>query len=140
MLLGKLGVPSSVAGKIDTLILVLLLLLVIFMVAEIVYRVAIFLSRRIQKRRHYLFLEKVTVKKRLRKIVYILPPIMISSMLPFVLDSGRPFFIYAEHIVWIYFVIAVVVSTSSVWLTKYLISLQVVVLCSKLSKARCSRV
>ena len=113
LLLGKLGVPSSVAGKIDTLILVLLLLLVIFMVAEIVYRVAIFLSRRIQKRRHYLFLEKVTVKKRLRKIVYILPPIMISSMLPFVLDSGRPFFIYAEHIVWIYFVIAVVVAVNA---------------------------
>ena len=112
-MLGKLGVPSSVAGKIDTLILVLLLLLLIFIVAEIVYRVAIFLSRRIQKRRHYLFLEKVTLKKRLRKIVYILPPIMISSMLPFVLDSGRPFFIYAEHIVWIYFVIAVVVAVNA---------------------------
>ena len=89
LLLGKLGVPSSVAGKIDTLILVLLLLLVIFVVAEIVYRVALFLSWRIQKRRHYLFLEKLTINKRLRGLVYILPPIMISSMLPFVLDSGK---------------------------------------------------
>ena len=113
LLLGKLEVPSSVAGKIDTLILVLLLLLVIFVVAEIVYRVVLFLSRRIQKRRHYLFLEKLTINKRLRGLVYILPPIMISSMLPFVLDSGKPLFIYIEHFVWIYFVIAVVVAVNA---------------------------
>ena len=91
-LLGKLGIAESVASKIDTLILLLLVLASTYAITEIIYRILLSLSKRILKRKRYLFLEKLAQRGRMRKQAYIMPPIILSSMLPFLIRSeGRAF-------------------------------------------------
>lgn len=112
-LLGKIGVTQSVASRIDTLILILLVIVITFAIAEIIYRILIFVSKRILKRKRYLFLEKLTDKGRLRKQAYIIPPVMLSSMLPFIIENRSVLFVYTERVVWIYFVIAIVIAVNA---------------------------
>ena len=112
-LLARLGVAEGIAGRIDTIILILLVLLITFAIAEIVYRILNFSTRRILRRKHYLFLEKLTLGGRLRKQAYIVPPIILNSMLPFLLESRGTLFTYIERVVWIYFVIAIVVAVNA---------------------------
>lgn len=112
-LLGKIGVTQSVASRIDTLILILLVIVITFAIAEIIYRILIFVSKRILKRKRYLFLEKLTDKGRLRKQAYIIPPVMLSSMLPFIMENRSVLFVYTERVVWIYFVIAIVIAVNA---------------------------
>lgn len=112
-LLGKIGVTQSVASRIDTLILILLVIIITFAIAEIIYRILIFVSKRILKRKRYLFLEKLTDKGRLRKQAYIIPPVMLSSMLPFIIENRSVLFVYTERVVWIYFVIAIVIAVNA---------------------------
>ena len=113
-LLGELGVSENVASKIDTLILIVLVLATTYAITEITYRVLLFLSRRILRRKRYLFLEKLTAKGRMRKQAYIMPPIILSSMLPFLIRSESKVFAYIERLVWIYFIIAVVIAINAV--------------------------
>ena len=113
-LLGKLGIAESVASKIDTLILLLLVLASTYAITEIIYRILLSLSKRILKRKRYLFLEKLAQRGRMRKQAYIMPPIILSSMLPFLIRSEGRAFAYIERVVWIYFIIAVVIAIDAV--------------------------
>lgn len=112
-ILDKVGVPEDVAGKIDSLILLILVTVVTLLVAEVVYRVLAMASRRILRRKRYLFLEKLNVKDRLRMQAYMLPPIILNSMLQFIADPSGLFFHYTEKLVWIYFVVAVVMAVNA---------------------------
>ena len=112
-ILYKNGVPEDIAVKIDTLILFVLFLLITLLFADVVYRGLIYASRRILRRKRYLFLEKLTVGNRLRLQAYLLPPLTLNCMLPFIADSGGVFFHYAEKLVWIYFVVAVVMAVNA---------------------------
>ena len=112
-ILDKVGVPEDIAGKIDTLILLILVTVVTLLLAEIVYRVLAMVSRRILRRKRYLFLEKLNVKDRLRMQAYMLPPIILNSMLQFIADPSGLFFHYTEKLVWIYFVVAVVMAVNA---------------------------
>lgn len=107
-LLGEFGVPNDIAERIDTLMLLVLVLAFTIIVAEIVYRAMHFASKRILQRKKYHFLDKLNNGKRLRKQAYILPPIMLGSMLPFIIEASNPYYIYAERCVWIYFTVAAV--------------------------------
>ena len=112
-ILDKVGVPEDIAGKIDTLILLILVTVVTLLLAEIVYRVLSMTSRRILRRKRYLFLEKLNVKDRLRMQAYMLPPIILNSMLQFIADPSGLFFHYTEKLVWIYFVVTVVMAVNA---------------------------
>lgn len=112
-ILDKVGVPENIAEKSDTLILFILVTFATLALAESLYRVTAFISRRILQRKRYLFLEKLMVKNRLRLQAYILPPVILNSMLQFIADPGGLFFHYAEKLVWIYFVVAVVMAVDA---------------------------
>ena len=113
LLLGELGVAEDIARRIDMLILFLLVMALSYCVAEILYRVILFISKRILRRKRYLFLEKLIIKGRMRRQVYILPPVILISMLPFLIQSRGMLFIYIERMAWIYFVIAIVIAINA---------------------------
>lgn len=112
-LLSHIGVPESVATRIDTIILFLVVLLMTFVLAETVYKILHFAAKRIQKRKNYLFLDKLISKNRLRKQVFILPPVMLIGMLPFMFDSEGILYTYTERAVWIYFIVAIVIAVNA---------------------------
>ncbi len=112
-LLSEVGIEESVASKIDTFILFLLLLLAAYIIAEIIYRITLFISRRILRRKRYLFLEKLIDKGRLRKVAYILPPVMLNSMLPFMIEREGVLSTYIERAAWIYFIVVIVIAVNA---------------------------
>lgn len=112
-LLSRMGVEEKIAGNIDTFILFLLVLFAAYIIAEIIYRITLFISRRILRRKRYLFLEKVIDKGRLRKVAYILPPVMLNSMLPFMMEDKGMLFTYTERAAWIYFIVVIVIAVNA---------------------------
>lgn len=112
-LLSEIGIEESVASKIDTFILFLLLLLAAYIIAEIIYRITLFISRRILRRKRYMFLEKLIDKGRLRKVAYILPPVMLNSMLPFMIEREGVLSTYIERAAWIYFIVVIVIAVNA---------------------------
>lgn len=116
-ILSKAGVSESMAGRIDTLLLFLLVLSASYLLAEIAYRILQYLSKRILKRKHYHFLEHLACKGRLRKQAYILPSVILSSMLPLIFDNRSTFYIYIERAVWIYFTVAIVIAVDTLLTT-----------------------
>lgn len=112
-LLSRMGVEEKIAGNIDTFILFLLVLFAAYIIAEIIYRITLFISRRILRRKRYLFLEKLIDKGRLRKVAYILPPVMLNSMLPFMMEDKGMLFTYTERAAWIYFIVVIVIAVNA---------------------------
>ena len=112
-LLSRMGVEEKIAGSIDTFILFLLVLFAAYIIAEIIYRITLFISRRILRRKRYLFLEKLIDKGRLRKVAYILPPVMLNSMLPFMMEDKGMLFTYIERAAWIYFIVVIVIAVNA---------------------------
>ena len=112
-LLAEAGVPADVAERIDTLTLFVLVLLAAYLLAEIIYRIILFFTRRILSRRKYIFLDRLVDKGRLRRQAYLLPPIILNSMLPFMFDDKGEAYIYIERATWIYFTIATVIAVDA---------------------------
>ena len=112
-LLSRMGIEEKIAGSIDTFILFLLVLFAAYIIAEIIYRITLFISRRILRRKRYLFLEKLIDKGRLRKVAYILPPVMLNSMLPFMMEDKGMLFTYTERAAWIYFIVVIVIAVNA---------------------------
>lgn len=112
-LLTWLGVPGHVAEKFDTALLLLFVLAVALLFAEIVCRILLAASKRILKHRRYLFLEKLMIKGRMRRQAYILPPILLNAMLPFVLEEKGLLPEFIQRVVWLYFVVATVMAVNA---------------------------
>ena len=112
-LLGKAGIHEKIAAEMDTLILLLAVIAVTLAVAELLYRILLFATRRMLRHKRYLFLEKLAVGKRMRKVAYIISPIMLNGMLPFITVGDSTGAVYLERGVWIYFVISVVMAVNA---------------------------
>ena len=113
-LLSHIGVPKEISERFDTAIMLIITVAITFLIAEVIYRIMHFAAKRIVKRKRYIFLEKILEKGRLRKQVYIIPPILINAMLPLILPAASIAFVYAERIVWLYITIAIVMAVNAV--------------------------
>lgn len=113
-LLSRIGVPKEISERFDTAIMLIITVLFTFALAEIIYRIMHYTARRIVKKKKYQFLEMMLCKNRLRKQVYILPPIIINAMLPLLLPSKSIVFLYAERFVWLCVTAAIVIAVNAV--------------------------
>ena len=113
-LLSGIGVTEATSDRFGTTIIFIVTILVTFLITELLYRIILFLCRRIIKRRKYIFLEKLLSNNRLRRQVYILPPIMTSAMLPFIIQHDSIAFPYIDRALWIYAVVAIVMAVNAV--------------------------
>ena len=85
-LLELFGIPEETSDRFYILIMSAATIAVIFTVTEITYRIIAFIIRRIIKKKRYLFLSNMLERHRLRRLVYIIPPMMINIMLPLIIS------------------------------------------------------
>lgn len=108
-----LGVSQHHIKYLEILITFCFVFLIAFAVMEIIYRISFFACKRILHRRNYEFLHYIIIGKRLRRLGYIIPPIFVEVMLPFVF-TGRPTLLhYSENITWIWFTVCVVINVNT---------------------------
>ena len=113
-LLLHMGVPQDRIEQYDTLVISVIVIAIAIAVMEIAYRIALFATKRIVKRKHYNFLSQMLKGKRLRKVAHLLVPATINTLLPITIDANSIILHYIELAISIYYVIAMVIATIAV--------------------------
>ena len=114
VLLTHLGLSEDAIKRYDTLIISAIVIVIAIATMEITYRISLFATKRIVKRKHYNFLSQMLKGKRLRKVAHLLVPITINTLLPITIDANSIILHYVELAVSIYYVIAMVMATIAV--------------------------
>lgn len=112
--LSHLGIPMHVLDRFDVLIYIIIIAGISFLAAEIVYRIALGVSKRIQKHREYTFLARLMEHNALRKQSHIIPPLIMNTLLPFAFANRPVLLHYMEDAVWIYFCVAVTMAVTAI--------------------------
>ena len=113
-LLLNIGLSGKAIEQYDTLILFVIVIVIAIAFMEITYRIALFSTKRIEKRRHYNFLSQILKGKRLRKVAHLIVPITINALLPITIAPGSIVLHYIELAVSIYYIIAMVIATIAI--------------------------
>ena len=110
-LMQHLGMSQSAIDRYDTLIISAIVIVIAIAAMEITYRVTLFATKRIVRRKHYNFLTQMLKSNRLRKVSHILVPITINALLPITLAPDSVVLHYIELAVSIYYIVAMVLAT-----------------------------
>lgn len=113
-LLGSLGIPPDILDKLDTVIYIIVILLISYLVGELVHILALRFSRRILKFKKLKILSSLVQYGALRKLSYILPPLIVAALLPFAFEHDPKLLNVFEKITWIYFICVVTISVSTI--------------------------
>lgn len=89
--------------KMDELLFLIVIVIIAFIVAGIVHAVLVHLAKKILKRKRVGFFESMFKYSVFRKVTAIIPPLMVSALLPFAFSKDSAWFILSEKITWIYF-------------------------------------
>lgn len=116
-LLKSIGVSEEFLTRFEVVILLCIMFVVAFVIMEVIYRISLFLCKRIAGRKHYEFLIYIIKGKRLRRLCYIVPPIFVEVMLPLLLANKPTLLHYAENITWIWFIVCVVININTLLIT-----------------------
>lgn len=104
----RAGVPDVVIEQVDVLLYLILILLVAFVVGRMLHAASTSIIAHLQKRKNYALLTKLVEFNVLKKVSFIVPPIIVIWLLP-VTFVGRPkLSVVLENIAWIYFIVAIV--------------------------------
>lgn len=103
--------------RFEAIIVMCIVVLMAFVLMEIIYKVTFFVCRRMASRRHYGFLLYIIKGKRLRRLAYIVPPIFVEIMLPFVFVKESTLLHYLENATWIWFTVCVVINMNTLLIT-----------------------
>ena len=112
-ILESTGIPMESLDKFDSLFYFITALIVSFAVAEVIYRIANIVVKRLLRHKTYIFLSEIVKYGALRKTGNLIPPIIMSNMLPLVFEEKSFALRYAESVVWIYFIVVLVVSVNA---------------------------
>lgn len=111
------GVSERFVERFESPIILCITVLLSFAVMEIIYRIILFACRKIEHRKHYEFLQHLIKGKRVRKLTYTIPPLLVEITLPVILEERPVLLQYSERITWIWFVVCVVISINTLLTT-----------------------
>lgn len=112
--LSWIGIPRHMLDKLDEILFLVTIIIIAFAVAAIVHSISVHFAKKILKRKNMDFLRLLVEYKAFRKLTAIIPPLIISALLPFAFDSSSKWYIISEKITWIYFFIALIFSINAV--------------------------
>ena len=96
--LAWIGIPSHMLDKMDELLFLIVIVIIAFIVAGIVHAVLVHLAKKILKRKRVGFFESMFKYGVFRKLTAIIPPLMVSALLPFAFSKDSAWFILSEKI------------------------------------------
>lgn len=111
------GVSERFVERFESPMILCITVLLSFAVMEIIYRIILFACRKIEHRKHYEFLQHLIKGKRVRKLTYTIPPLLVEIMLPVILEERPVLLQYSERITRIWFVVCVVISINTLLTT-----------------------
>lgn len=112
--LSFIGIPRTMLNRLDEVIFLIVIVIIAFAVGAIVHSVTLRFTRKVLKYKQIGFLSSLIEYSALRKLSAIIPPLIISALLPFAFDYASTWFIVGEKITWIYFFVALIFSVNAV--------------------------
>lgn len=116
-LLTYFGVSEHLLQRFEIFITFCIMLVLSFVIMELTFRIAYFICRRMANRKHYGFLLYIIKGKRLRRLGYVIPPVFIETILPFIFAHDSKALHYAENATWIWLVVCVVINVNTLLIT-----------------------
>lgn len=113
-LLAHMGLSQRAIDRFETIIISAVVIVITLALTETAYRTILFVMHRIVRHKEYAFISGMLKGNRLRKQTYILPPIIINALLPFIIDSSTMLYGYMTHIIWIWFVAAATMAVNAI--------------------------
>ncbi|MBR5335153.1 MAG: mechanosensitive ion channel [Bacteroidaceae bacterium] len=111
--LAHLGTSDKWIGRAEPLIYIIIIAIVSFVVAEVTYRLAQLVLKRLLRLHSYTFLKKMAEHNAIRRHSHIIPPVIMLALLPLAFDSNSTLFHYCEKFVWLYFSFMLTLSINS---------------------------
>lgn len=112
--LSWIGIPRYMLDQLDEIIFLICIVIIAFVVAAVVRMVLVRFTKKILKRKQVGFLSSLAKYNTLRKLSAIIPPLIISALLPFAFDKHSRWFVIGDKITWIYFLITLVFSVNAI--------------------------
>lgn len=112
--LSWLGIPRHLLNELDEIIFLIIIIAIAFAVGKAVYYLALRFTRKILKYKKINFLSSLIEYNVLRKLSAVIPPLIISALLPFAFDYHSIWFMVSEKVTWIYFFIALLFSVNAI--------------------------
>lgn len=112
--LSWLGIPRHLLNELDEIIFLIIIIAIAFAVGKAVHYLSLRFTRKILKYKKINFLSSLIEYNALRKLSAVIPPLIISALLPFAFDYHSIWFMVSEKITWIYFFIALLFSVNAI--------------------------
>ena len=92
------GIPRDMLDQVEEIIFLILIVIIAFIFAVIVHAVMARFTRKILKRKNASFLHSLAKYNVLRKLTAVIPPLIISALLPFAFDSASEWYIVSSKV------------------------------------------
>ena len=112
--LSWIGIPRDRLNELDEIIFLILIVVIAFAVGAVFHYLSVRFTRKVLKYKNISFLSSLIEYNALRKMSAVIPPLIISALLPFAFDYRSTWFTVSEKITWIYFFIALLFSVNAV--------------------------
>lgn len=112
-LLAHLGIPHEMLDKLDEVIFLILIIIIAIAIGKTVHWVTVYFTRKVLKFKNIQILSSLIEYNALRKLSWIIPPLIVSALLPFAFQDPHILDI-SEKITWIYFVVVLIISVNVV--------------------------
>ena len=112
--LSWIGIPRGILNEVDEAIFLILIVAIAFIVGAGVHFLMVRFTRKVLKYKKISFLSSLIEYNALRKLSAVIPPLIISALLPFAFDYRSTWFVISEKITWVYFFIALLFSVNAV--------------------------
>lgn len=112
--LSWLGIPRHLLNELDEIIFLIIIIAIAFAVGKAVHYLSLRFTRKILKYKKINFLSSLIEYNALRKLSAVIPPLIISALLPFAFDYHSIWFMVSEKITWVYFFIALLFSVNAI--------------------------
>lgn len=109
-----IGIPREMLDKLDEILFLVIIVVAAFILAAIIHSIIAQGIKRIAKRRNIPFLRSLIQHRVISKLTALLPPLIISALLPFAFDDKSKWFTIGEKITWIYFLAILIFSFNAV--------------------------
>ena len=113
-LLSWMGIPRHLLDKLDEMLFLVCIVAIAFAAAGVIHFLLVRAAKRILKRKHLDFFDSLFRYSVFRKSTALIPPLIVSALLPFAFDRKTAWYTVSEKITWIYFFVALIVSVNAI--------------------------
>lgn len=113
-MLSHLGLPSSTLDKMDEVIYLVLIILLAIGIGKLVHVIVLYFMRKVLKYKNIQIISTFIEYNTLKKLVWIIPPLIVGALLPFAFEGNPRWLDITEKITWIYFVVVLIISVNGI--------------------------